>query len=283
MKTYLSIISSILFLFGCHSEKFQIDNFDRYNSLIEISRKLAYEEQNLSKSIKSYKLAFKEIKNPFGLDYLDALKVASINKDYEFGTTILEEICKRGCPPKIVEQYSKKYLDFDSTTWNLFAENLSVYQKYYDSNFDVELRQELLNLRYLDSTFNAEFHASPIDSIYSTNTTKEISKKLKQLEELSKFPCESNVGLFYNDQGIVSSPISIILMHQYQRGDTIFLNRIEKLAGSGLIDKTSIGMYKQYQENLPAGRIGENYRRGQLMKWNQNQAKKELGIEFLNN
>ncbi len=278
----ISFLSIIVIMVGCYSENSNNDNFNEYNALIKLSRKYAFEDQDYSKAIESYKLAFEEIKNPFGLDYINALEIASLNNNYEFGTEILKEISKRGCPKKLVKNYSKKYLKYDEASWNKFAASISTYEEYYKSNFDKALRLELLDLRKLDSTFNLAFHTAPLDSAYAINTTKEISRRLSLFETQGEFPSESNVGLFYNEEEVVQSPITVVLLHQYQRGDTIFLNRLNEFVEKGFLEKSNGNMFKEYLKNKPIG-IEKPYARSQMIKWRKGLAKKRLEIEFIDN
>lgn len=280
-----SLTSSILILFvltimGCTSIDSSHSNFNKYYEHIEKGRKLAFVENNYSEALEHYKLAFQQVENPFGLDFIDALEISSVEQDLEFGKTILEEISKRGCPMKLAKEYAQKFSILNDKKWVEFAKNYPTYQMHFKNNYNLALRAELLDLRTLDSTFNIEFHRAPLDSLYAIKTSIEKRNILLQFEASGNFPSESNVGVFYDDNTILGSPISTILIHQYQEGDTVFLNRLPEFIEQGCLDKSG-NIFNEYVSSPPIG-ISKTFRSLQLQKWHNAVEGKGVKVEFIN-
>ena len=261
-----------LSIFACTSSGSGQSKYSAYYQHIEKARNLAFVDKDYSNAKEQYKLAFQQVQNPFGFDFIDALELSSIEKDFEFGKKILEELSKRGCPMKLVKQYAEKFSVLNGKEWMEFEKSYPTYQMHFNNNYDLALRKELLDLRTLDSTFNIEYHSAPLDSVYAIKRTTEKRNKLLQFESSGNFPSESNVGVFYDENRILGSPIGVVLRHQYQEGDTVFLNRLSEFTEKGYLEKSN-SFFNEFVSRPPIG-ISETFRRLQLMKWHKPDYKK---------
>ncbi|MEJ6791634.1 MAG: hypothetical protein QNK89_02555 [Lacinutrix sp.] len=138
-----------------------------------------------------------------------------------------------------------------------FKLNFNNYIVYYKENFNQELKDRWISLILKDKFFNWErCHAYREGRIKITieelvTEASEISKEFENIIERYGFPHEHQMGYLYiQGQNRVSDyRMDVVIIHIYQRGETIYENDIDKFVCDGNlrsnknITKESIGFW----------------------------------------
>ncbi len=202
-----------------------------YFNQIEKAR-IAYFNESFEKANELYKKAFTSIPFPLGEDLKTAVEVATKNNDSEFLYSISIILAKGGIP---LEYFNR----FSNHNWfKEFKTSYNSYQEYYHNHFNKNVRIKLFELRKIDSTYNEKYHSWRKGEIELsleelTSTAKHTIYSFKSYVEQFGFPSEQILGYHFGDKNISSYPISVLLIHAFQRGEYLYIDEFEKLLCEG--------------------------------------------------
>ncbi len=218
----ISKILLLVFAFATSSSLLFGQNDCKYKSYFSNVGEASFDafSKNFESAQLKYKKAFSEIDFPLGQDLRKALKVAVQVKDSTWVGELSIILAKGGIPMS----YFKKFEDY--SWYPKFQSEYTIYQDYYKSNFDLDLRQQLLDVRRQDSLTNDDFHKwrkgqKPITLEQLTVDAKKVFNTFKTMHEIYGFPSEQKMGYYFNDceQEIDNFPILVLLIHIHQRGE----------------------------------------------------------------
>ena len=228
MKSLIIILFSIthIIMYGQSSCKYE--NYFIIVGEASYDAYLKYFEPAQSK----YKKAFSEIHFPLGQDLRKALKVAKKVKDTAWTQALSITLAKGGIPLSYFNDLK------DYSWYNKFQLEFVNYQTFYKSTFDLGLRQQLLDLRTQDSIFNENYHnwrqgqkQMTLDELIFG--AKEIYNAFKYIYDKHGFPCEQKMGYYFKNGEIENYPMSVLMIHIYQRGIIFIEDRLAEVVCEG--------------------------------------------------
>lgn len=208
-------------------------NYEDYHNRIELARK-EYEKENFKESSKLYKIAFENIDFPFGNDLCNALKVAEKSNDKIWMEQLAIQLAKGGIPLKFFKH-------FENYKWHkTFCEQFPQYLKFFNENFQLKFRRNLLEIGKLDSETNSRFHEWRTRKVeHSTDTLvaemTNVSIKFQKMIEKFGFPSEQKIGYYYNKGDVNELPTFVLFVHIYQRGELLYYEQLNELTCNGTL------------------------------------------------
>ena len=201
-------------------------DYEDYHKRIGLAKKEC-DNENFKEASKLYKIAFENTDFPFGTDLRNAFKVAEKTKDEIWMEQIAIKLAKGGIPLKY-------FKFFDKYKWYItFYEQFPQYQKYFNENFDLEFRKNLLDVAKLDTETNSRFHEwrtrkeeHSVDTLVAEMTNVLIG--IQKMIEKFGFPTEKKVGYLYNKGNVNELPTFVLFVHNYQRGELIYKERFKR-------------------------------------------------------
>ena len=183
-------------------------------------------------SNKQFGLAFSKVKVPFSADLISAFEVATEINDFVRMNEIAVMLAKGGIPLAHFKDYKSYDWYFD------FEGRFEEYTNIHHSNFDSELKAELLALRVQDSIFNDCYHQwreGEIEVSLDDFITggEDIVKGFKDLVNRYGFPSEKRMGYYYKEGKVTSFPVKTLLIHIYQRGELLYSDDMDRLVCEG--------------------------------------------------
>ncbi|WP_166924324.1 hypothetical protein [Flavobacterium poyangense] len=206
-------------------------NYKKYNELVTLAKKENAVE-NFKEANTLFKLAFENTDFVFGTDLNIALKVADKTGDKIWMKQIAIKLAKGGIPLVFFKK-------FENHKWyKQFFENFPEYQEYYTSNFDSNLKTDLIDLEKFDKEINNHYHQwRTKEHDYSIDTLvsemKTVSIRFQNIVEKYGFPTERKFGYYYTKKSIEELPTSIVLIHIYQRGELLYKDQLNELVCNG--------------------------------------------------
>lgn len=190
------------------------------------------QDGRMDDALKKIKRSLSTVDFPLAYELEQALKISEEVGDYEFLYKVCVLLAKGGIPL----EYFGKYYKYE--WYDKFEQEFTEYTDYYTSHFNLEMKKELLEIRKNDSIFNSNYHKWRIgefelslDDLIKGAT--QISSRFKALVKKSGFPCERNMGYFYQENKIREYPLTVLLIHFYQRGELLYKNSLTEKVCEG--------------------------------------------------
>lgn len=225
-------------------------NYEYYNywsgrALIE------YSEDKFLEANKNFKIAFSKADFSFGSDLAIALETALKAKDTIWARSLSIELAKGGIPIEFFDSFKKM------SWYTQFESEFPIYQKNYKEEFDLELREKILELRFKDSLFNENYHKWRKDEIEMSleeliKGAKMVTDGFKSIIKEHGFPCEQKMGYYFKEGRVQPFPISIILIHIYQRGELLYKDRLRNIVCDGKLkpnDQALLNRFKGFGDS----------------------------------
>lgn len=210
------------------------------------SARIAYGSEDKGRAVLHYKKAFSRTSFPLSEDLTAALRLAAALNDSTFLQNISIILAKGGIPLEYFREFSGQ------SWYPEFVSSYDTFHKYYSTHFDTEARIRLLELRKIDSTYNEKYHSWRRGEIELsleelTYHAKQVGESFKAYVDEFGFPSEQNMGYYYRDRTIKPYPISVLLIHLFQRGELLFVDQFEKLYCNGLMTLRTILHVQQFR------------------------------------
>lgn len=238
-----------------------------YHRIIK-EAKIDYNNKKYKEANKKIKASFSKNLIPFGEDLELALKVAIKTNDSEWAKEIAIVLAKGGVP----NRFFFKLKEF--SWYNEFEENFKNYEIYYQKKCDSSFVSQIVYLIEKDEKFNYKFHGWRLKK-----TEMSLEEMIKKSEEIYNsfytlidkygFPSSENVGYNYirEKNRVEKYNVNILIRHIYQRGELIFLNKLDELYCNNSIDdityKGLLEVASQFENNSPGvvAHINREYKR----------------------
>ena len=149
----IDILPFLLCLIFFFSQKNQAQDcaYAKYDSLVNIARGNFKNKKSLE-GVRHLKLAFETPIFPRGEDLSFALYKAREVKDNMWSLELTEKLSKGGVPKRY-------FFQFKNEKWYpKFEQNFESYSKFYQENFNLNLREELLLLMTKDRNYTDRYH-----------------------------------------------------------------------------------------------------------------------------
>jgi len=241
MKKNILLILIAIFLNSILSA--QECEYNEYYILVNSAQK-DYSNKEYKKVRKNLKSAFSKVEFPLGQDLNLALLVAKKTKDSEWAEQISIQLAKGGVPLR----YFTKVKDFK--WYEKFKANFENYAKFYNENFDSELRDRLIILIKEDKDFNSKYHDWRTRKIEMTlqeliDGALEILYDFNLLTNKYGIPNERKMGYNYirRKNKVEYYTFEALMMHIYQRGEQVFINELHDIVCQGIL-------HPNYEETL---------------------------------
>ena len=208
-------------------------SYNDYFNQITLAKK-DYNENDFKEASKKLKKAFLMVDFPHGHDLSFALVTAKKTNDDVWMEEIAIQLAKGGVPLKYYKYY-KKY-----SWYKTLEKDFNKHIKYYQDNFDIELKNRWIALILKDRAVNEKFHSfreakikmtiqEMIDDAYS------VSNGLNEIVKSKGFPGENNIGYLYvsGRNRVEPFPVLVLLRHIYQRGESLLKGEIPSLICEG--------------------------------------------------
>lgn len=184
-----------------------------------------------------FKLAFSKEDFPFGVDLAIALETALKTKDTIWARSLSVELAKGGIPIEFFDSCKKM------PWYGQFESDYSLFQNNHKEKFDLALRRKILELKLQDSLFTDNYHKWRKGEFEMTldeliNGAKKITNGFKSIVKEYGFPSEQKMGYYCNEGQIQAFPITIILIHIYQRGELLYRDRLANIVCDGKLKPT---------------------------------------------
>jgi len=240
-------ITLIIFFVGILGLKSQDCKYQYYNYWIGKGMS-EFHTNNFKEASISFKKALTKVNFPLGSDLEGALKTAVATKDTLWAETLSIKLAKGGIPLIY-------FKSLENMVWyDKFKEDYLDYHSIYADKFDLVLREKLLQLRFQDSLYNENYHKwrrneleMTLDEL--TEGAENILSGFKILIKEHGFPCEQKMGYYYKENKIQDFPISILLIHIYQRGELLYKDRLGKIVCDGklrVVEQVSLNSFKGF-------------------------------------
>jgi len=217
--------------------------YEYYFHLTDLAKEQV-SKKKFKEAKRSFKEAFSNIEFPLGHDLSFALYVADQTKDNEWAELIAEKLAMGGVPLRYFSKFKKRkwYSDFET--------EFKVYNKYYDKNFNSELRNQFLALSKKDTEFNENYHAWRKGNLQLSlqdliDQATEIVTEFNRINDKYGFPDEQKMGYYYVPGKIRVEPFPVLplLVHIYQRGVLVLQEEIHTIVCKG-------GLHPSYELTL---------------------------------
>jgi len=233
----LLIATFTIFAFAINAQDCE---YDEYNYLINKAC-VDFYDKDYEGAKELYKKAFKLVSFPLGPDLDKALQSAIKTNDKVFAQSLSVILAKGGVPLQYFNQIS------NFSWYDTFLKNYALYKNESDLKFSQKARENIFQLKYIDSTFNAKYHSWRSGQIELTITeltdgAQKVLDGFKNHVEKYGFPCDKNLGYFYKDGRIKVYPIQILLTHIYQRGELLYFDELNQISCEGFMSESNIGM-----------------------------------------
>jgi len=204
-----------------------------YHSLIDLASR-NYADKSYKDAEKNLKLAFTKTDHPLGADLHLAFLVAKKRNDEKWAEKIAIQLAKGGIPLEYFRYYKK------SNWYEQFHDDFQTYSNYYKTNYNPELRDDLLSLISRDKEFNRNYHDWRTRKIELSldeliNGASRIISDFKQMTDKYGFPNERLTGYNYvrRKNSVEYYNTDAIIIHIYQRGVLIFEDEIHNIVCEG--------------------------------------------------
>lgn len=231
----LSCFSLALFIFCSQQLLGQDCIYAKYDSLVNIARK-NFKDKKSEKGKAHFQLAFETFAFPRGEDLNFALYKAREIKDDGWANELAEKLSKGGVPKRFFFQFKKE------KWYSSFSQNFEDYSKFYQDNFNHDLRQKLLQLLDKDNNRVDRYHKWRTREIEMSldNLIKEAKEVVVDFEKIIAkygFPSEKMVGYKYvrRTNKVENYEVSALMIHMYQSGVRLFENSIPELMCLGVL------------------------------------------------
>lgn len=229
--TLLLILSTIISLIGQNC-KYKYYNYWSGRAFID------YSENNVQEANKNFKTAFRKANFSFGCDLAMALEIALKTRDTIWSKTLSIELAKGGIPIEFFDSLK------NMSWYTQFKSNYPQYQNSFKEEFDLELRKKIIQLRFQDSLFNENYHKWRRGEIEISldkliEGAKKVTNGFKNIIKEHGFPCEQKMGYYFKEGKVQQFPITIILIHIYQRGELLYRDRLGKIVCDGKLKPTA--------------------------------------------
>jgi len=230
----------IFFIQKLHAQECK---YAEYYSLTDVARK-HYFNKNYKGAKKIFQLAFSKIDFPLGHDLSFALVSAIKTKDDFWAREIAEKLAKGGIPLRYFVKYKREkwYKEFEVEFEN--------YTKYYNENYNQELRSKIILLLKKDEEYTEKYHKWRTREIELSlkeliDGRLEILTEFEQIVSKYDFPNEKLMGYNYLRRKNTIEPynIEILIVHIYQTGVFYLKNDISNIICDG-------GLAPNYEEIL---------------------------------
>ncbi len=208
-----------------------------------------YSKKDIEKSNEVFKNTIRQVDFPRGIDLEEALIVALKVKDEAFAKELIAQMLKGGIP---MTYFQNRKEVTALKNWNEIKVNYPFYQAYHKTNFSVDLRKEVFELRTIDSLFNIKFHQfrkKEIDLEVEELITdvEHLYDKYKSILATYGFPAESKMGYYLKDGKISSYPTGVVWLHLAQLGVNTVKDDFtyEDLVCSGYLPENEYDMLTQ--------------------------------------
>ncbi len=233
-------VANILLGIGCHDPvDCKIVDYLKHRSTI-------IDSKSESECLQAIQVLTKEF-HIEGLDVETIYNRALEIKDEGTLKLLFEKLAERGIPTSYFKEL-QNYEWYDS------------FESEKDPN--AELKSEMLALMKKDSLFNANFHAWRRGEIELSKNdlilgAKEILDKFEDIISEYGFPSEKKSGYYFHHGKIIDTPLSILMIHIYQRGDRIYFEKLDELLCSADISQSlynflssvsGLGMEAKYED-----------------------------------
>lgn len=184
------------------------------------------ENLDIIKSENSEKAALKAIKDLISDHHIIGYEIKDVyqralNIDDEMTLKLLYQYLKRKGVPR---SYFYKLWDYE---W------CSVDESSYGIA-GLEIRSQIIALEKMDNQFNEEYHAWRKGEIEMSkeqliDKAGKIISKFKEIVDEYGFPSEEKIGYNFKRGDYHDTPIGILLIHIYQRGDRLYFDQLDSL------------------------------------------------------
>ena len=210
-----------------------------------------YSENKFLEANNHFKSAFTKADFAFGSDLAIALETALKTKDTIWAKSLSIELAKGGIPIEFFDSFKKM------SWYTQFESEYPIYQNYYKEEFDLELRDKILELKFQDSLFNENYHKWRKGEIEMSldeliKGAKMITDGFKSIIKEHSFPCEQKMGYYFKEGRVQPFPITIILIHIYQRGELLYRDRLGNIVCDGKLkptDQALLNRFKGFGDN----------------------------------
>jgi hypothetical protein len=250
MKNNNILLSSSIFIFliafnfqTCAAQQCK---YNEYYQLTDEAKK-HYSSKKYKEASKYYKLAFSKIDFPLGHDLSFALFTANKAKDDFWAAEIAEKLAKGGVPMRYFIQFKKK------KWYSKFESEFNNYTQYFNENFNITLRKELMLLLNKDIENTNKYHQWRNREI-QINFRDLIDERKKILSDFEKkiskygFPNEKLIGYNYIRKKNIIEPFkfNVLMVHIYQFGVPLLKSAISTIACEGGLPPN----YEKVLENI---------------------------------
>lgn len=246
-KEIITLIFIFIIIFNSFGQdcKYESYNYWAGRALLD------YSENKFQEANKNLKIAFKKADFPFGTDLAIALKTALETKDTTWAKTISTELAKGGIPIEYFDSF-KQY-----SWYTQFESDYPKNQDSYKEEFDLVLREKIIELRFQDSLFNENYHKWRRGEIEMSldeliEGARKVTNGFKNIVKEHGFPCEQKMGYYFKEGKVQPFPITIILIHIYQRGELLYKNRLGNIVCDGKLkptDQTLLNGFKGFGDS----------------------------------
>lgn len=243
LKCWIAVL--VFVIVGKHSDsqsECAYDDYWYYASKAHIE----FAQQKYTEALANYRKAFETVEVPYGTDlnaaFITAITVESDSLAYDYAARMM----KCGIP---LEYFS----NFEEYDWyEKLKQDYPVARKYYQANFDYNLRDTILELRVKDSLFNVKYHnfrkgLSEMRLEELIEGVQSIENDFIEIVRKFGFPSHQNLGYYFDGSKIDRYPITIILHHLYQNGSSIFKEQLSAIVCDGKIRPTDQALLSRIQ------------------------------------
>jgi hypothetical protein len=229
------MLKILIFILITNFLEAQTCKYEEYFALADMAAK-SYKDENYKEAEKTLKLAFSKTNFPFGDELNLALLVARKTKDYVWAEEIAVQLAKGGVPLRYFGKFK------EAKWYENFHSNFETYTKYYNENFNPELRDRMNLLIKKDKEFTSklmEWHYGEIELTveYTYEEASSILSELKAIVQEYGFPSEQVMGYNYDRRlnQVSYYKTNILLIHLNKYGELVYENEIPNLICDGIL------------------------------------------------
>jgi len=208
-------------------------NYIEYHEFIKIAKENVYQKK-YKKARESFQRAFAITDFPLGRDLDLALYTANKVKDNKWAPVIAEKLAKGGVPLRY-------FVRFKHRKWfKGFKFQFEGFSKFFEKNFNHQLRNEYMALLAKDVLFNKKYHKWRTREIYPSleeliDGASSVLLDYKKIICDYGFPTEKKMGYNYikKQNAVEEYNTLVLIVHLYQTGTPLLKETITSVVCEG--------------------------------------------------